>query len=900
MKKHFSKIVGLSLGIALAIGVSVGVSSQRKITRLYADAGDTYERVSSANDISDGDYIIFVNQAETYASSQTQNNNNRGMVAIQNVSNHTLSIPNDSTIQEYLVVEGETDGQFGFYTGTGFLTANGGTSSNYLTSPACTNEASNVTGTKAWTFASVSNSVFSVENVGKVYQETTHYYLAFNGTTIFSAYRANQTKPYIYKKTAGGSGSTTYSVTYDANGGTGTMTDSNSYEANDDVTVLDNEFTRVGYTFDHWNTRADNNGTSYDEGDTFKITASTILYAQWEEIEIPSYTKDLAFHFVGADIHGSQTSYNARSAEVDSGTESNYSTATWQITVGNNTAQLGTNANASNLSKATLGNGEFGAASGLATALGITTTTQKYSAAICTTAMKDVHEVDLIYTGTNGGNITTAWILSSTNGTTWEIEAMKTTSIPTGSTFRFIKNTDSRQYAFVAYWDLTNSGGLKGFELKLFGEYPQAQKYTVTYNAGTNGSGSFEHTNNYAGSYELLAFNELSGVSPNSGYRFVDYTVNDEQKNPGETITLSATITITVNFEALPPMDVLNVGTTGAENTTYIDWSDKAGSTTNAIYSGNSSKSSHGAIQMRTTNNNSGIVSTVSPGKIKCVVVTWNTTDCGSSAKTLDVYAKNTPYYAATDLYSADASVKGTKIGSISYTSTTNHETELVVSGDYTYIGIRSNNGALYLDDVSFEWQITVKGTVESTLESISALKFNYVEEVGDTYSYDETAIRFGGLISQNMWAQLNGESTIQGYGVLVAANSDLDGKTIRQRYYEAKTDLNTVEDAIDSIHDDFDVGKKIVTSKPNPAVATSEQKEFLGVSGDYYIWTVQKPFGSNFTTSFNAVAFILIDGDIVFLEEVSLSAKDIATRDVPVDDQDTYYEPIHYMANMA
>ena len=84
--------------------------------------------------------------------------------------------------------------------------------------------------------------------------------------------------------TNGGGQPSTYTVTYDANGGTGTMTDSDSpYNAGATVTVLDNEFTRTGYTFDHWNTAADDSGTSYDEGDEFTINANTTLYAQWTE-----------------------------------------------------------------------------------------------------------------------------------------------------------------------------------------------------------------------------------------------------------------------------------------------------------------------------------------------------------------------------------------------------------------------------------------------------------------------------------------------------------------------------------------------------------------------------------------------------------------------------------------
>ena len=246
--------------------------------------------------------------------------------------------------------------------------------------------------------------------------------------------------------------------------------------------------------------------------------------------EVNAAGEELAFHLNGASIHGSETSYAAREANVDTATNSKVSKANWQITVGNNSAQLGTNAKSGNLSKATLGNGSYTAASGIASALStytsttITTSTQKYSAAICTTSMEHIKKVDLIFTGTNGGNITTAWVLSSTNGTTWEVEAAKTSNITTGSSFTFNKNSEARQYAFVAYWNLTNSGGLKGFELKLYGEYP-ANK-TVQANSITLKTGS----STISGTYEPSAPYYV-GDALDLNTSVVNYQTGDEYEN---------------------------------------------------------------------------------------------------------------------------------------------------------------------------------------------------------------------------------------------------------------------------------------------------------------------------------------------------------------------------------
>ena len=49
-----------------------------------------------------------------------------------------------------------------------------------------------------------------------------------------------------------------------------------------DTPLNPNTFTRVGYTFDGWNTQADGQGTKYADGATIKLTADTTLYAQWK------------------------------------------------------------------------------------------------------------------------------------------------------------------------------------------------------------------------------------------------------------------------------------------------------------------------------------------------------------------------------------------------------------------------------------------------------------------------------------------------------------------------------------------------------------------------------------------------------------------------------------------
>ena len=89
-----------------------------------------------------------------------------------------------------------------------------------------------------------------------------------------------------YNSSGGGSGgTTTYTVTYNANGGTGSYKDTgiSSGSSYSILTQAGTGISRDGYTFTGWNTKAGGGGTDYDPKDTITVTSSVTLYAQWEE-----------------------------------------------------------------------------------------------------------------------------------------------------------------------------------------------------------------------------------------------------------------------------------------------------------------------------------------------------------------------------------------------------------------------------------------------------------------------------------------------------------------------------------------------------------------------------------------------------------------------------------------
>ena len=153
---------------------------------------------------------------------------------------------------------------------------------------------------------------------------------------------------------------------------------------------------------------------------------------------------------------------------------------------------------------------------------------------------------------------------------------------------------------------------------------------------------------------------------------------------------LCALVGFTTSTLAGNKTDVITSANLAATSTTYKDFSNVT-ITSDAVYAGNTAKSSSGGIQLRSKNSNSGIVSTTTGGKVKSVTITVE-----SGSNTIDVYGSNTAYTSAAELY---GSPKGTKVGSLSATGTINF------TSDYEYIGIRSNSGAVYISEISIVWE---------------------------------------------------------------------------------------------------------------------------------------------------------------------------------------------------
>lgn len=183
----------------------------------------------------------------------------------------------------------------------------------------------------------------------------------------------------------------------------------------------------------------------------------------------------------------------------------------------------------------------------------------------------------------------------------------------------------------------------------------------------------------------------------------VTATMAESDKYTGATATCTVNI---VDPNQQVYSDVITAEDLAATTTQYIDFSGVT-KTSGAVYAGNSANK-NGSIQLRSDKSNSGIVATTSGGRISQIIITWDNST--ANARQIDVYGNTNPYTSAAELYETSGNTnQGELIGSLA-----KGETTLTIEGNYPYVGIRSNDGALYIKDITFVWEKVSEPTTGS------------------------------------------------------------------------------------------------------------------------------------------------------------------------------------------
>ena len=223
--------------------------------------------------------------------------------------------------------------------------------------------------------------------------------------------------------------------------------------------------------------------------------------------------------------------------------------------------------------------------------------------------------------------------------------------------------------------------------LKAVSNNPDAQ---ITYSA-TEGDWYIDET-----SGEFLAGTTAGSVT-------VTATLAESDKYTGATATCTVNI---VDPDQPVYSDVITAADLKGEANSYKDFSGVT-KTSGTVYAGNSANKD-GSIQLRSDKSNSGIVATTSGGRISQIIITWDNST--ANARQIDVYGNTNPYTSAAELYETSGNTnQGELIGSLA-----KGETTLTIEGNYPYVGIRSNDGALYIKDITFVWEKVSEPTTGS------------------------------------------------------------------------------------------------------------------------------------------------------------------------------------------
>ena len=101
-------------------------------------------------------------------------------------------------------------------------------------------------------------------------------------------------------------------------------------------------------------------------------------------------------------------------------------------------------------------------------------------------------------------------------------------------------------------------------------------------------------------------------------------------------------------------------------------------------------------LQLRSKNNNSGVIAN-NPDR-SCKSITFVFDSNTQAGRKIDIYASNSPF-AITDMYNSSV----TKVGTIDYDKNNLTKT-YTFTDNYSYIGFRSSDGAVYLKSVDIVW----------------------------------------------------------------------------------------------------------------------------------------------------------------------------------------------------
>ena len=700
-------------------------------------AEGTWTLVKSASDLAVGDKVVIAAARSSYAMSK-QNSNNRAQAAITKTGD-TMTF--DSEVQELTLAAGKTAGTFAFNTGSGYLYA-ASSSKNYLRTE------STLTANSSWNITITSAGVATIKSTGS-YSRNWLRYNSSNNPPIFSCYSSEQADVCLYKyveETAGGDEvETTATPVITPAGG--------EITADTEITITcATEGAKIYYTTDR--TIPTTSSTLYSGAFKLDAAATVKAIAVADGLETSDVvTADFTFPVVCENI----------AAFIANADKENYATISGEVVV---VAQSGKYLFVQDNSAKILVFGELGTEYNAGDRLtGIKGKYSPYNGLV-----EMVPDAESFGEATPGDAIAPVAItldkLSTTDLLTYVTISDVNVPAVSGKSYTVTDATGTAtMYNTLGIEVPTGVGTITGFvsvfnttrqlmplEIVVVSAAPAAP--TLTAECEFEEKMTVEITNVAEGATAYYSLNNDTDWEEGTSVEITETTtvyakvVKDGVSSEvvSAKYTKNEPVTPPAEGEATEVVDVLNREFTGIKNgsTNYASWSGKKAASA-AVYAGNSA-GSNDAIQLRsTTSKNStihaGVVTTTSGGRVKKIVVKWNSNT--KAERELWVFGKNSAYTTPDDLYKDETA--GDKLTAISFGTE-----EFVIDGDYEYIGLRSGDGAMYIDEIQIIWAIeteepTSAYTLSVTGAGYATLFLDFAAAIPeDVEVYTVTAVNTG------------------------------------------------------------------------------------------------------------------------------------------------------------
>ena len=147
-----------------------------------------------------------------------------------------------------------------------------------------------------------------------------------------------------------------------------------------------------------------------------------------------------------------------------------------------------------------------------------------------------------------------------------------------------------------------------------------------------------------------------------------------------------------------------------------------------------------------------------------------------------------------------------------------------------------------------------------------SSIAFHYSKDDLGNFTFSNVYLRFGGIISKDLWDELDEKYGIVAYGELYSNDAYLGSNELKN-YYNSADEINVKKSYFE------------LTEEASSYPVLFNNASYQGVTDNYYVWNLRRSVAEDdFKTVYASVAYIVTnEGEVVFLTETRKSVKNIA-----------------------